>query len=322
MAASRPAVGMCFARSFPAAAVTEFARALDDGGADELWIIEDCFFTAAPALTSAALAVTQRLRVGIGIMPAVARNAAITAMEIATLEALAPGRLIPGLGHGVQSWMGQIGSRPKSPLTALDEVITVVTRLLAGERVTFHGQYVHLDEVELDAPPVSPPPLLAGVRGPKSLALAGRVSGGVVLADPAGPAVVASALRHCAASDPDFQVVAFSQIGIADERIQAYRQMAPWLADRLRTPSPEIELLPFYDELQAQFAATGVDGLVGLPPQWWSEIGPIGTMDDALAHLHALAEAGATSIALFPSPDVTVARQQLSQVLTLAREFS
>src|SRR5699024_208260 len=95
---TRAAVGMCFDRTFPADAVLEFARDLEAGGADELWVIEDCFYTAGPSLAAAALAVTERLTVGIGILPAVARTAAVTAMEFATLHQLGPGRVLPGIG--------------------------------------------------------------------------------------------------------------------------------------------------------------------------------------------------------------------------------
>src|SRR4051794_23700958 len=136
--ATRAAVGMCFDRTFPPPFVLEVARRLDAGGAGPLWLIEDSFYTTAPPLAAAALAVTDRLPVGLGILPAVARNPAITAMEISTLCRLAPGRIVPGIGHGVQSWMGQMGVRTQSPLTTLEEVITTVTRLLAGETVTFH----------------------------------------------------------------------------------------------------------------------------------------------------------------------------------------
>ena len=81
----RAQIGMCFDRAFPAAAMSEYAQRLESSGIDQLWIIEDCFFTAGISLAATALAVTERLEVGIGILPAVARNPAITAMEIATL---------------------------------------------------------------------------------------------------------------------------------------------------------------------------------------------------------------------------------------------
>src|SRR5690606_7436947 len=94
----RAEIGMCFDRTFPPALVLDVARRLDRSGAHPLWVIEDCFFTAGVSLAAAALAVTERLRVGLGILPAVARNPAITAMEIATLDGLGPGRVLPGIG--------------------------------------------------------------------------------------------------------------------------------------------------------------------------------------------------------------------------------
>src|SRR5699024_12017824 len=91
----------------------------------------------------------------LAILTAPARTAALSAMEMATLAGLGPGRVVGGIGHGVQSWMGQMGVRPASPLTALDEVLTTVRRLLAGEQVSFEGRYVTLDQVQLDQPPRS-----------------------------------------------------------------------------------------------------------------------------------------------------------------------
>ena len=109
-------VGMCFDRSLPAPFVVEVAEALEAAGVDQLWVIEDCFYTAGIGLAATALARTESLTVGLGILPAVARNPAVTAMEIATLCELAPGRFLPGIGHGVQSWMEQMGAVTPSPL--------------------------------------------------------------------------------------------------------------------------------------------------------------------------------------------------------------
>jgi 5,10-methylenetetrahydromethanopterin reductase len=308
---------MCFPQEFSPALVRAFARRLDEGGAEQIWIIEDCFFTAGVSLAATALAVTERLTVGIGVLPAVARNPAITAMELATLCGLAPGRVLPGIGHGVQSWMGQMGVRPQSPLTALEEVLTTVRRLLDGESVTFHGQYVSLDDVQLDQPPAEPPPILAGVRGPKSLALAGRVAGGVVLAEPASPTHVRQSLDH--AGNPDgFRVAVFSMLRVAADRASAYAEMAPWLAVMLTNPNVEFRALPFFDEMVARVAAEGPETLAGMPSDWWQEIGPIGTLDDAVAHIGALEDAGVDSIGLWPSRDPELAIQQIDDVLRLA----
>jgi len=313
----RAKTGMCFDRTFPAGAVLEFARDLEAGGADELWIIEDCFYTSGPSLAAAALAVTERLTVGVGILPAVVRTAAMTAMEFATLDQLGHGRFLPGIGHGVQTWMGQMGVRPRSPLTALDEVLTAVRRLLAGETVTVHGDYVTLQDVSLHAPPSPPPPVLAGVRGAKSMQLAGRSADGVVLAEGAGPAYLRWALDQ--AGRPDgFVAAVFATPCIMADRRDAARTMAPWLAGLLDGPGPAVRALPFADDLLARYAERGVDGLADMPHEWWNEFGPIGTMDDALAHVAALEAEGASHIALFPPPDLATAREQLADVVALA----
>ncbi|MFI7063552.1 LLM class flavin-dependent oxidoreductase [Kribbella sp. NPDC050124] len=310
-------IGMCFPRTYPAALVTDVARRLDQEGADELWIIEDCFYTAGPSLVSAALTSTERLTVGLGIVPAVARTAAVTAMEFATLDALAPGRFLPGIGHGVQDWMGQMGVRPKSPLTALEEVTTAVTRLLAGETVTFEGKTVHLTDVKLDAPPAEAPPILLGVMGPKSMALAGRVGGGLVLAEPATPAYVRQSIEY-AGSPEGFVVAVFSAFCVRDDRKTAYEWTAPWLAVRIDDKHPGLTALPFFDDLKKLYDESGADGLVGMPVDWWTAIGAVGTLDDAAAHIDALEEAGVHHIGLFPDPEVEHGLPQLDHVLELA----
>jgi 5,10-methylenetetrahydromethanopterin reductase len=91
-----PSLGFCFDRGFPPEVIGEFAGRLDRDGVGQLWVVEDCFYSAGISLAASTLAVTDRLTVGLGILPALARNPAITAMEIATLCGLAPGRVLPG----------------------------------------------------------------------------------------------------------------------------------------------------------------------------------------------------------------------------------
>ena len=309
-------VGMCFPRECPGSAVTEFARRLEAGGLDELWLIEDCFFTTAPPLAAAALASTERLAVGLGILPAVSRTAAVTAMEVATLASIAPGRVVGGVGHGIQSWMAQMGAATSSPLTTLDEVVSTVRRLLGGETVTFHGREVTLDDVRLEHVPDPVPPVLAGVGGPKSLALAGRVADGVVLGGP-------STIPHCRAAreaghdrGAGWQVEAFVTMAIAADARDAYRQMAPVLAEALG--SVGFRHLPFLDELRARHEADGVNGIVGMPRDWWLQIGAIGTRDDAVEHVALLEAEGVTGAAFFPAPDLVKARAQIDDVIAIA----
>jgi 5,10-methylenetetrahydromethanopterin reductase len=309
-------IGMCFDRTFPARFVVEVAEQLEVDGVDELWIIEDCFYTAGISLAATALARTERLTVGLGILPSVARNPAVTAMELATLANLAPGRLIAGIGHGVQEWMGQMGVRPASPLTTLDEVIGVVKRILTGESVSFDGSAVTMDRVQLDQPPAIVPPVLAGVRGPKSLAVAGRVADGLVLAEGAGPTYVTESIARADAPG-SFDIAVFSALCIDDDGDAARRMMAPFVAGLLSSPNAALDAHPHIDEIRERHAAGGVEGIAAMPAAWWTELGAIGTLADAITHIEALADAGAHHVALFPAPEVDIARSQLTDVARL-----
>src|SRR5581483_8617042 len=147
------AVGAVFLPQFPPERLRGIVRAAEDAGLDELWLWEDCFWESGIATAAAVLAWTQRLRVGIGLLPVPLRNVALTAMEAATLGRLFPGRVQVGVGHGVQEWMGQVGARVESPLTLLREYLAARRALLRGERVSTDGRYVRLDRVALEWPP-------------------------------------------------------------------------------------------------------------------------------------------------------------------------
>jgi alkanesulfonate monooxygenase SsuD/methylene tetrahydromethanopterin reductase-like flavin-dependent oxidoreductase (luciferase family) len=157
------------------------ACAAEDAGLAELWLWEDCFKEGGIASASAALAWTDRLRVGIGLLPVPLRNVALCAMEIATVARMFPGRFRVGVGHGVQEWMGQVGARAASPLTLLAEYLAALRMLLDGESVTVDGHYVRLSEVRLDWPPVPPPRLYSGAFGRRTFELIGRLADGTIV---------------------------------------------------------------------------------------------------------------------------------------------
>lgn len=174
-------IGAVFRPQFAPETLRDVALAGEAAGLEQLWLWEDCFLSSGLAPAAAVLAWTERLRVGIGLMPVALRNVALTAMEIATLERMFPGRFIAGFGHGVQDWMGQAGARVSSPMTLLREQGEALGRLLAGENVTTAGRYVTLTDVELAWPPTTPVHLASGGVGPRTLALAGELADAVIL---------------------------------------------------------------------------------------------------------------------------------------------
>ncbi|NUQ95460.1 MAG: LLM class flavin-dependent oxidoreductase, partial [Streptomyces sp.] len=174
-------LGAVFRPQLPPERLRDVARLADESGLEELWLWEDCFREGGISTAAAALAWTERLRVGVGLLPVPLRNVAITAMETAALHRMFPGRPVVAVGHGVQDWMGQVGARVESPVTLLREHLVALRALLGGERVTTEGRYVRLDDVALDWPPAGPVPVLAGATGPRSLRLAGEAADGTIL---------------------------------------------------------------------------------------------------------------------------------------------
>jgi alkanesulfonate monooxygenase SsuD/methylene tetrahydromethanopterin reductase-like flavin-dependent oxidoreductase (luciferase family) len=208
-------LGVIFQPSFPPEQLPAAARRAERAGIEELWVFEDCFKESGIASVTAALAATERITIGVGILPMPLRNVAILAMEIATIDRMFPGRARFGVGHGVLDWMGQVGRRVASPLTLMREYVPALRGLLAGEELTVDGRYVHLDRVRLDWPPTGRVPVLAAGEGPKTVALTGEVADGTVLTTGTSAGMTRAAVasiadaRRAAGRDAAHEVVLF-----------------------------------------------------------------------------------------------------------------
>ncbi len=189
-------LGVIFPPDLPPERLRPVAQAADEAGLEQLWLWEDCFAESGIATAAAALAWTERLTVGIGLLPVPLRNVALSAMEIATLERLFPGRVMPGVGHGVLDWMAKVGARAESPMTLLREYTTALRALLHGQTVDVAGRYVQLTDVALQWAPVPPPPLLVGAVRERTVMLAGELGDGVIFTGQTSPEALQTALPH------------------------------------------------------------------------------------------------------------------------------
>jgi 5,10-methylenetetrahydromethanopterin reductase len=302
---SGPRIGIVIPRESPAARLTALARRAEQAGLDEVWLVEDCFYAGAVSFAAAALAATETITVGIGILPVVARNPAIAAMELAGLAELHPGRLTCGLGHGMAHWMRQIGAYPASPLAALDETLVAVRRLLAGERVSMFGRHVRLDEVELEFPPAVVPPVLAGVRGPKSLAVSGASADGTILAEPVAPEYVRAARAAIERGMPDptaqHSITAYNWFALDDDPARARdRVRAPVAAVLGPGTMAHLRPLPFVDDLAALLDDNDV--AARLRPEWIDRLSVSGDRQRCADRVQELHESGCDSVVLLPLP--------------------
>jgi 5,10-methylenetetrahydromethanopterin reductase len=207
------------------------ARAAEQAGFGSLWVIEDYFQPGAYALAATAVAVTERIVVGLGVVNPYTRHPALIAMETAALAGVAPERVVLGLGSSNRNWIETQMSIPfKTPLGGLAEGTAIVRRLLDGERVTFTGDVFSVHDVRLETPPAARVPIVLGVKGPRALALAAEVADGVLCSVLTSPAHVRRVRATTAAAGPAFKIVAYVPMAVSDDAAQARAWMRPLVA--------------------------------------------------------------------------------------------
>ncbi len=163
----------------------ELARYAEARGFEAVWQAESRLVREATVPMAAFAAVTDRILVGSGVVNNWTRNPALLASTFATLDDLAPGRILLGLGAWWDPLAAKVGIERRKPLKAMRETVEAVRALLADQHVTYHGEFVHLDGVELDyvhqERRPKDVPIYIGATGMQMMALAGAIADGVVL---------------------------------------------------------------------------------------------------------------------------------------------
>jgi len=163
----------------------QYAQYAEERGFEAVWQAESRLVRDAVVPMAAFAAVTDRIKVGSGVINNWTRNAAIIAATFSTLDDLAPGRILCGIGAWWDPLASKVGIDRRRPLKAMREVVEAVRRLLAMETVTYQGEFVNLQDVEIDIVhgDRSPKqvPIYIGATGDQMLELAGEIADGVLL---------------------------------------------------------------------------------------------------------------------------------------------
>jgi len=163
----------------------DIVRYAESRGFEAVWQAESRLVRDAIVPMAAYAAVTERLKVGSGVINNWTRNIGLLAATFLTLDDLAPGRIICGIGAWWDPLARNVGIDRRKPLVAMRETVDVLRRLLAMERVTFHGEFHHVDAIELDVVhgrrEPRHVPIYIGATGLKMMELTGEIADGVVL---------------------------------------------------------------------------------------------------------------------------------------------
>ncbi|MBI2879604.1 MAG: LLM class flavin-dependent oxidoreductase [Candidatus Rokubacteria bacterium] len=182
----------------PVAETVRLARAAEALGVRRFWIAEEFHWRSSTATAAAVALGTTSIEVGLGIVSPFARHPGVLAMEAATLQELAGGRFLLGLGASV---IGLLRHRQWGRVRiarGMREGLGVVKRLLAGETVSFDGEVFQLDRARVGflGPGGARVPVHAGVLSPRNLEMAGELADGLLLGIFCTPEFVRSCLGH------------------------------------------------------------------------------------------------------------------------------
>ena len=163
----------------------DYVRYAEERGFEAVWQAESRLVRDAIVPMAAYAAVSNRIKVGSGVINNWTRNIGLLAATFLTLDDLAPDRIICGIGAWWDPLARNVGIDRSKPLTAMRETVEVLRRLLNMERVTFHGEFIHVDGIELDVvhgrrEPRNVP-IMIGATGDKMMELTGEIADGAVL---------------------------------------------------------------------------------------------------------------------------------------------
>ncbi|MBS1881007.1 MAG: TIGR03619 family F420-dependent LLM class oxidoreductase [Actinobacteria bacterium] len=192
----------------PYPAFWEMVEALEEIGYDSLWLNDSPgrLGTLAPLPTLAAVAArTERLKLGTNVLALPHRHPVVLARELATLDVLSAGRLLPagGLGVDLPRELAATGVVKAERGPRVEESVAVMKRLWGGEPVTHSGRYWSFADVVLHPTPTRPRlEFWLGGRAPAALRRIGRVGDGW-LASFAGPEEVGEGIATIRAAAAD-----------------------------------------------------------------------------------------------------------------------
>ncbi|HEY9088562.1 MAG TPA: LLM class flavin-dependent oxidoreductase [Anaerolineaceae bacterium] len=163
----------------------DYVRYAESRGFEAVWQAESRLVRDAIVPMAAYAAVTERLKVGSGVINNWTRNIGLLAATFLTLDDLAPNRVICGIGAWWDPLAKNVGIDRRKPLLAMRETVTILRRLLNMERVSFQGEFVQVEGIELDVvhgrrEPRNVP-IYIGATGDQMMELTGEISDGAVL---------------------------------------------------------------------------------------------------------------------------------------------
>jgi probable F420-dependent oxidoreductase len=282
---------------------TDIVRQAEEQGFDSIWVGE-AWGTETCTLASALLARSHRIHVGTGIVSLYLRPPTLTAMQAATLDLIAPGRARLGLGVSTRNINTFHGIPWDHPVSRTREYVTILRRVLAGERVTYAGKFYRPRGFQLSMPAAKRLPIYLAAVNPRMLQLAGEVADGVMLAwlpasqVPHSLAEIARGAERVGRSLADIDLGCYIHTAVTRDHEQTLKQLRRVLVGYCQANTYIQGFRRFgygdiLDEVHARWQAGDRAGAEAAIPQHMVEdLYVFGTVDECRAHIGHFVQAG------------------------------
>ncbi|MFQ5683412.1 MAG: LLM class flavin-dependent oxidoreductase [Candidatus Binatia bacterium] len=221
-------LGLCFDGFYSINEMMELARLADIAGMESIWMSDHLCFRDSLASATAFLTTTKRIRVVPAPLSPYSRHPIISAMAIATMEELAPGRVAATAGTGNAAALEEVGLKTTRPLKTMREYLQILRSFLAGDSVRFQGEIFNIHGAKLGFKPSAPIPVYMTAVKPRMLRLAGEIGDGVLLSAGCAPRYIGQCIgeikkgaERAGRSIQERDVACFVAASVSDNRREA-----------------------------------------------------------------------------------------------------
>lgn len=231
--------GIEFVPNEPVFKIAAYTKAAEEQGFEYVWITDHYNNREVYSTISVLALATNKIKIGAGVTNPYTRNPVVTASSIASVNEIAGGRVILGIGPGDKMTFEALGLAGEKPLTAVRETAVAVRELLSGKKTTYDGEIVKLKNAKLDfADPKKTGvdmniPIYIGAQGPKMLEMAGAVGDGILINGSHPDDFKAAAVQIKKGADAagrnmtDIDVAAYTCFSIDEDIEKAYAAAKP-----------------------------------------------------------------------------------------------
>jgi len=215
---------------------TFYAIQAEKIGFNTLWVTDH--FNNRNVYVSLAIvsAYTDKIRFGPGVTNPYMAHPIVTAQAVATLNEIAPGRVLCGLGVGDRTTLEMVNMKPSKPLATIRESVRIIREITSGQNLEMQGEIFSVSGAKLNFKATSRIPIFVGAQGPKMLALAAEIGDGVLI-NASHPNDVKNAMgfvkegvTQARKKLGDLEIAAYTSFSIAKEQKKAAKAVVPVVA--------------------------------------------------------------------------------------------